>query len=501
MDNTYQQYRPATSVRDMVACVFRQKALILTAFVVFVAASLVTGLWSRKYDADMKILVLRQRFDPMVSPKAEAPILVSGSVSEEELNSEVELLKSDDLLSKVVQSTGLARHVRSSRGAAYAIAAATRQLALDLNIQAIHKTNVIAVHYRSHYPQDLQPVLNALATAYIEKHREVHRSSGEFGFFEQQADLYHSSLERAQQNLVAFTKASGVVSAQLERDLTLQKLAEFSAGAEKTRTDISEVQQRIASLKSQLAAASPRVVTEVKTAENPQVMQQLKSGLLNLEMKRIDLLTRFEPSYPAVKEVEEQIQESRSALEKEAATPPKQETTDVDPTFAMLRSDLAKSEAQLHGLQARAFAESEVIARYRTRARSLGVQNIAQQDLERQANTAAENYLLYARKREEARIGDALDRRGILNVAIAERPQSAALPMQSQVALGAIWLLVSGLGSLTLGMAADRFAVTFRTPDEVTAYLHVPVLAALPKSSPVRDSASGQADISSESDL
>ncbi len=495
MDQTYQQYRPGTSVRDAVACIFRQKWLILAAFSLLMVVTLMAGLWTRKYDAHIKILVLRQRFDPMVSPKAEAPILVSGSVSEEELNSEVELLKSEDLLGKVVASTGLARHIRSNGGGPYAVAAATRQLALALDIQAIHKTNVIVVHYHSSDPQDLQPVLNALAEAYIEKHREVHRSSGEFEFFEQQADIYRTTLERAQRDLVTFTQTRGVVSAQLERDLTLQKLADLAASAQKTHADIAEIKRRIVSLKAQLSATSPRLVTEVRTAENPQVMQQLKASLLTLELKRIELLTRFEPAYPAVQQVEEQIRQNRASLDKELGAPPKQETTDVDPTFAMLRSDLAKAEAQLNGLEARDFAESSTIARYRSQAQSLGEQNIAQQDLERQAQTAADNYQLYSRKREEARIGDALDQRGILNVAIAERPRPATLPMQSQFALATIWVLVSGFGSIGLGVAADRIAPTLRTPDEVTAYLHLPVLAALPGASAVKDPIRQQADI------
>ena len=57
----------------------------------------------------MKILALRQRSDEMVTASANAPTQFNNDqVSEEDLNSEVELLNSDDLLRKVVLTTGLA---------------------------------------------------------------------------------------------------------------------------------------------------------------------------------------------------------------------------------------------------------------------------------------------------------------------------------------------------------------------------------------------------------
>ena len=60
-------------------------------------------------------------------------------------------------------------------------------------------------------------------------------------------------------------------------------------------------------------------------------------------------------------------------------------------------------------------------------------ESVDQQDLMRAAKADEDNYLLYLRKREEARIGDALDERRILNVAIVEAPVAAALPTHPAV--------------------------------------------------------------------
>ena len=85
--------------------------------------------------------------------------------------------------------------------------------------------------------------------------------------------------------------------------------------------------------------------------------------------------------------------------------------------------------------------------------------------------TEEDNYLLYLRKQEEARINDALDRRGILNVAIAEPATHPALPSRSIISLRRCCAVPGFTGSVGLAFFADFMDPSFRTPDEVSAFL------------------------------
>lgn len=98
--------------------------------------------------------------------------------------------------------------------------------------------------------------------------------------------------------------------------------------------------------------------------------------------------------------------------------------------------------------------------------------------------TAEESYLLYARKSEEARISDALDERGIVNVVLAEPPVAPVLPKHSIWFWLGFGLSAAGVGTLATAFAADYMDPAFRTPDEVVALLQVPVLASLPRETP-----------------
>jgi uncharacterized protein involved in exopolysaccharide biosynthesis len=477
--------RPLPTLRDLFAIIFRQWWVMLGVFLLILLGVAVSGVLSPKYEAEMKILVRRQRVDPVVTPQQSNTQVGRDEVSEEDINSEVELLNSRDLLRNVALQTGLKQEesvgFSTADGDEVRIAKAVRRLGVDLKIEPLRKTNVISVRYRSSDPELATKVLKAMAVGYMEKHLEVHRPLGEFKFFDQQTTQYREGLRGAEQKLTDFTQQQGVVSAQVERDLALQKLNEFDGQSRQAQAGVAETEQRIRALQAQLTAMQPRMTTQVRTFENVQLMQQLKSTLLNLELKRTELLTKFDPSYRLVQEVEKQIAEARASIAAEESKPVREETTDQNPTYQWLRSELAKAETDRRGLKAKAGAAGAIAVQYRDTARRLQDSGLVQQDLLRAAKTEEDNYLLYVRKREDARISDALDQRGILNVAIAEQPTVPALPARSPFTAGFLALFLATSVSLTAAFACDFIDPSFRTPDEVVAYLRTPVLAALPK--------------------
>jgi uncharacterized protein involved in exopolysaccharide biosynthesis len=219
----------------------------------------------------------------------------------------------------------------------------------------------------------------------------------------------------------------------------------------------------------------------VRTADNSQLLEQLKGTLLNLQLKRTELLTKFDPSYRLVQEVDQQIGDTKSAIEAAENRPIREESSDQNPDYLWVQSELTKAQADLIGLKERAQAAASVAAQYHANAERLGQQEIQEQNLERTAKTQTDNYLLYQQKREEARINDALDQHGILNVALAEHPIVPALPEKSLFRLAFLTIFIAGALSLTTGAVVDFADPTFRTPDELANYLDMPVLAALPK--------------------
>jgi uncharacterized protein involved in exopolysaccharide biosynthesis len=477
----------APTLRDLATVLFRQRRIFLAAASMIFAAIILYGFTGATYPAQMKILVRRGRADAPVSAQENAPVdMARLTVTEEELNSEVELLKDDEVLRQVVRENGLADHdwlqfLRPHDEPSAKIERAARRLAKKLDVEALKKTNLIAVSYKSESPVTAAKVLRSLANVYVEKHTQVHRPGGEFQFYEQQTSQSRLQLEQAQQNLRRFMLTHEVVAAAQQRDLTLQNLAAADDSYRRAQVDLSETGSRVKALQSQLNTFPERAITQVRNADNPELLRALKASLLDLELKRTGLLTKFEPAHALVQEVDQQIAQAKAAIADETRAPLRDETTDKNPNYEWAKAELQHAQVEIEGLAARAAATRTQVAAYQVIAQKLGQDEISQDELLGTEKAALESQLLYVKKQEEARMDDALDERGIVNVAIAEHPVVPALPMWSAWTILTIGIVTAAAGGTGAAFAADYMDPAFRTPEEAVLCFGAPVLASLPK--------------------
>jgi uncharacterized protein involved in exopolysaccharide biosynthesis len=476
--------------RDLVAPLFRYwRTSLMVALTVCIGVTAVVLLTPKQYEAEMKFLVKRERADPIVSADPNAVTQASAYVTEDELNSEVELLRSRDLLQEVAQSSGLvarsergdtARQQPGARNEGAALARAVAKLGADLKIAPIKKTTFIKVTYRSPDPALSARVLSDLARLYLEKHRLLHRPTGAYEFFTAQADRFRNELAAAEDRLNAFGRREAIASPEFEQQTALQKLADFESELQQTRAKIVETTKSIADIEAQISGTPVRQTTQIRTSQNAELTRELKSSVLNLEMKRSEMLRKFTPTYPPVVELEEQLAQARAALKASEESPLTEQTTDQNPTYQWLHGELARVRTERTAAIARAGRLEESVSMFREKAQQLGLKGAAQQDLRRSVKSAEESYLLYQRKQEEARISDALDNTRIANIALADAPTAPPFPANT----GRRWLLLFGAAlGVALGIAA-AYVMTylsphFHTPADVEETLGVPVLASI----------------------
>src|SRR6266446_6849401 len=489
---------PSFSLRDLLSVVFRRKRLMLLSFVgLLLGAVLAMVILPSTYEGQMKILVERDRVDPVVSPQGNV-VEADRNLTPDEISSEVELFQSRDSLKQTVVDCGLyevknrwslaAIKMRALGAVGLApdkdqrIFKALLALEKDLHVIPMNNSNLIKVMYEAHSPQAAEQILTELGNLYLVKHAAVHRPQGTSEFFQQQADQYKNDLANAESRLVKMNQQTGIVSADFEKQVALQKLSDFDVSLQQTRAVIAETKQRVQALQGKEASIPSRVTTQIRTADNPQLMANLKTTLLNLEIKRTELLEAYEPSYPLVQEVEKQITQAVAAIADAKAGAVHEETTDQNPTHEWVRTEMAKAEADLVGLKARSSALSGAVRTLQDRALKLDQQSVVQQELLRTAKADEDSYLLFRKKREEARIADALDQSKIVNVAVAEAAAvplvPTGLPLEMKLILAVV---IAALVSLGAGLVGEYLDPSFRTVSEVKEYLDIPLLATLPR--------------------
>jgi uncharacterized protein involved in exopolysaccharide biosynthesis len=479
------------TTRDMLAPFFRNKGLMIVSFAVVALVSVLVALKvSNTYEARMEILVNRERVDPVVTAESTPQVLIPASaVTEEEINSEAELLKSRDVLEKVALENGLVekekqsswRHFFVKQSESQYVSRAVKHLGQKLKIETPTKTNLINVSYASGEPETAYGVLNTLATLYVEKHVAVHRPTGSYEFFAREADKYRNALTDSEGRLSSFGEEQGVVAPDVERTDMALVVANSVGSLQQAEQTIAADEERIRNDKDQMEGTPERSLTQRATNAAELLLQQLEGNLLASQLKRTQLLSKYEPGYPLVREADQEVADTQVAIAQAQERAYVNQTTDRDPTFELLREDAAKTQADLAAQRATVVALKHGIPNMQLQMVDLDQKALKQADLLREVRVNEDSYLLYVSKREQERASDALDQKRIANVAIAVPPAIPTLPLASLSMVLMIGLCVAVAVGVGAAYTVDFLDSSFRTPRDVIDVLGIPLVAAVPE--------------------
>jgi uncharacterized protein involved in exopolysaccharide biosynthesis len=477
------------SLRDLIAPLFRRRKILIMTLVAAFAVLVPLGLLVLyKFKSQMAILVNRERVDsPVTTGVPDQMITEQIAVAEEEINSEAELLLSQDILQKVVVANHLQDNtpwlssVLPGHDEAYRIATAVKTLARKIKVRPSTKANIIDVSYSSDDPKVSYSVLNSLAAFYLEKHAEVHHPQGSYEFFSAETDRYKRALDDAEARLRSFGRTAGGAAPDIERTDLDAQLANSIGQLHTTQQAIAADQMRIRDDKEQLTSTPPRSTTQLASTPPDMLLQNLGSTLLAAETKKTQLLLKYDPNYPLVKEADQELAEAKGAYDKAANTKYVTEDTNVDPTYELLREDQAKTEADLSAQRASLASNQASIRSMEGQMAQLAGKNLDQADLTREQKADEQNYLLYLAKREQARTSEALDKTKIANVDIAVPPNIPVLPVMSPVMVILLAFVLAAFVAIMTTYGFDYFDSSFHTPEEVVDTLGIPVVVTMSK--------------------
>ena len=479
------------SLRELVAPIFRRKKMLLiTMLCLFVLIGAAAFFLFYKFKSQAAILVNRERVDTLVTTGTVANQTVTEpiTVGEEEINSEAELLVSGDLLEKVVRANNLQAPKTDFLSAllpkedeAHRVAAAVTTLAHRIKVRPSTKANIIDVSYSSGDPARAHAVLNSLLGFYLDKHAEVHRPQGSYDFFAEETARYKRALDESEARLRGFVQTPGAAAPDLQRtDLDLQVAASIGQ-LHTTQQMIAADEKRIQTDQEQLKSTPARSTTQLASTPADLLLQQLGTAMLAAETKRTQLAAKYDSSYPLVQEADKELAETKAAFEKAQSTKYVTENTNVDPTYELLREDLAKSQSDLAAQRASLAANQASVASLQAQMTNLAGKSLDLQDLVRQQKADEANYLLYLSKSEQERTTDLLDKTRIENVAIATPPSVPVLPVMSPFSIVMLAFVVAACLSVGTVYAVDYLDSSFHTPAQVVDTLGIPVVITMAK--------------------
>jgi uncharacterized protein involved in exopolysaccharide biosynthesis len=427
----------------------------------------------REYESEMTFLVNNNRADSQLSPDGITSTARPGDISDQQMATEIQILSSRELATKALQAAGL------SGGSAIEQDRALTQLQRNLQVSPVLKANMIRVRYTASNPHQVIKVLDEIAKAYPDEHLHLHGNPGEMGFFDEQSAEAEKKLKDAENKLLAFQQASGVVSAAEQKQMLLTRQIELQVALHQAEAELKDTSNRIASIKPRLEAMSKRISTQTRRLPNQYSLERMNTMLTELQNRRTELLVKYRPNERMVTQLDQQIADTKKALQAAEGSVTTEEVSDVNPLRQALETEMAQAEALQAGLAGRIESMRAQDHSYRSQLARLETLAPVEEQYQRESKVAESNYLLYAKKREEARISQRMDDQKIANVVLAERPRYPVVPKSRSVLLAVFYVIALLIGTLAVGLFS-RMKQTVDTPWELEEITAAPVLGTVP---------------------
>jgi uncharacterized protein involved in exopolysaccharide biosynthesis/Mrp family chromosome partitioning ATPase len=483
---------PVISVGDVYYTLFRHKwKIVLTSVMGFLVAAAIYHFKTPPYASQAELLI---KYVPTTQGSVEdenQKVIVPDPYGDDVINSEIRILTSLDVADEVASNFGPAT-ILAKPGGGNSVSAAAGFIRNNLQAEPADGTHssVIVITLKHPDPKIVQPLLQAVINAYLQKHYEIHSAGGQFedALTMEQSEL-SVRLNATEQQLADLKNKYDIISldnSQKDLDLQLSKVHDEIQDAR------AELCSEEAAMKETGGRQSPDLeTTNHSTGPIPQgevdAYTDICGSLDSIRKKEQDYQVQgFTRSNSLLQAVEEQIAAKESekvALETKypqiAGVAPV--TPSTGSTGAVPVTDPRLQLAQIAGLKAKVQAWETQLDALQTQATNLNNLGPTIAQLEDTKSILQSNYQTLSFSLEKYRIDEQLDITKTPNISRVQEPSPPGQDWKKvykAMALAAVGGVFGGIAwAFLIDMILDP---SVKRPVEVERRLKLPLFLSIP---------------------
>jgi len=469
------------SLRDLLLVIFTKLHVFLGIFIFIVIATMAFALLKEPvYEVTADVLV-----KPLLEKnlKLQAPVTTTmraNPVTQQDINSEVNLLKSPQLLLKVVEKLELdkepepktvwgrftkplstkLRQILVTLGLSVETSPldrAVRYYQKKLDIKPVTLSNTIEVFLKGEDPSQIAEIVNTLLESYIDYHIEIYKAKGAQEFYAGQADRFLAALRQAEKQLKNFKKQWDIIDLTAQNETNVKILQVLRENLALVQAQIKERQTKVGEQAKNLAQTGEigAATKEFQTGILEELIRTL--GPLLAEKERLTL--HYQKSSAKYQGAELQVKELLKNYQKQ--------TTEI----------LRGSQLDLNALQNYARVIQNDIDKIQGTSVSLSQKQVELDRLNREVKQLEKNYLLYLDKTEEARIEAQQDAARVSNVTVTTWATPPTIPVfPRKILMGILSVLIGALVGLAGASVSYYMDHTLKIPEDLGRQSQMPVL-------------------------
>lgn len=431
--------------------------IFLATLLTTIAVSLILP---KKYTAMTTLTVDLQGDNSVLGGQMASPYSIQAYLA-----TQSEVIKSERVISKVIQSLGLETNAAfvnavnsDSPGEGSLRSKIVDALQRKLEVQFSREGSTLNIAYESGDPSTVANVVNAFAEGYIETTLDLKTEPARnFNkWFEAQTKTYREQLEQAQKRLSAAQQASGIVASEERYDVENARLNELSQQLVLAQTARIESSSRAANSGRNGRESSVDVVGNA-------LLQTLKADLGRAESRLDQMSSRLGTAHPEYVSAQAEVNSLRARLDSE--------TGKVTGSISTTNTINQQRESEL---RAAVEAQKTKVLKLREGRNQVSI-------IEREVQSAQRSMDLVSQRYTETNLQSQSKQSNVSVLTRATRPLEPARPkpMLNGIIGGFIGLFLALLAALTLEMMQKPL----RDSEDLLQASGVPVLAVLPAAS------------------
>jgi len=442
-------------LRELIFIISTWKSLIfLVAGIIFIFVILFSLFWPSSYTSSAQVVMTRKSIEASGSTLDKVDYRVE-DVTKEDLNSEAQLLVSDDLITQVVMQLQKESDVffvkEPEEDQGIWLAKQIAKIKSALFVDVIPYSRVIELSFTWGNAKEAQLFLNRLLDRYLAFRIEKQGFSEKEQLFVKLADQYMARIKIHNSQLEQLMRSKNVVSpvAEIANNLEIKFSFEKSLG----ESELKEIQltRRIALLSTKLAEQDIQFFSFLENESVNQFSKLIQE--LFIEKARTEGV--FLSSSKAVQGMSMQLQEVYKNL-----------VAEVDAVKAQLESEVLSLHQQNVELKRKILALDKRNTELKMAQLSMGL-------MENESKVLQMSFEIFFKRKEEASFA-AASMASEAEVSLLSHPQLPLSPsFPNKVVLIPFGFIVACVSGLIVGFLSEFFDHTFKRPEDVSSILKI----------------------------
>ena len=484
-----------TTGRILLHSLFRQRRMIVGMTLTIVGTIFLGSLlWPPSYEVSSSVIVRGRNYENILFPDprqgGQPTVLIK---PEEEINSEIEIIRSRPVLVRVVESLKLHARgevrepglwgtvrawiegwLRSAKGLLVraglvrefsgpdAFEAAVTRLGEKLKVKPVTNSQIIEIIYRDRDPIIASQVVNRIAEEYLHQHLAIHLNRAESSFYAEQIKTVEGELTAFQGQLVKMKSGQGIISFTEQSRAILKKLEIFDVARATIQKEIISKRSKVQKIQDLRRSKPDLLIPLPEIAQNPSI-EDMDNRLIQLRFQLEALRQRYTEESRQVVTAREQLEQLQNQIRDQVSR------------------FLDREVVELRKLEAEEQALAQTIQGLQAEIKELPATEVALANLEKLVEDKQTTLTVLRKKYQDSLVAQATDFRleNVKIVSHASVPLRPVVPnLQLNLALGLILALVVTFSTAFL---VEYWDDSLKVPEDVERYLDLPVFASIPE--------------------